>query len=500
MRSSRHVRVPSPVTVRNGRARPARPLLSALAGAMLAMTCKEGDDTLLTPPAEPRLPATSEDESPGPAWPPPAPASSPAPGAEEPGPSPTNPPPPSPPQSASPPPVETAPNTVQSPPSSDACSPVSVLDPSCVRAALVPFEQRCGTGGLTRAGAQALVRLPYLQRLGDTSVDVLYKRRSGGTSDVIEITLPDGSPVTEAPTLADPGSPGGLQRMARVEGLAPNTYYCYSVASLTERIGFRTAPAVGSDTPVRFAVFGDSGDGGIGQTAVRDRLLALPMDLILHTGDVAYGSGTIEQFEQYFFRPYEALLKSVAIFPIPGNHEYYSDGAAPFIEVFDLPENGGVEGRERWYSFDYGDVHFVGLDTEQVGPEQVEWLDRDLSDNQRPWTVVYFHRPPFSSGMHGNASAVEQAFVPVFQNHAVPIVFSGHEHNYERTRPIGGVTYVVTGGGGKSIRAVGTSDFTVKSESVLHVMEVEVHGRSMAIRAVDVAGASVDSFELTLPD
>jgi 3',5'-cyclic AMP phosphodiesterase CpdA len=233
---------------------------------------------------------------------------------------------------------------------------------------------------------------------------------------------------------------------------------------------------------------------------VRDRLLALPMDLILHTGDVAYGSGTIEQFEQNFFRSYEGLLKSVAIFPIPGNHEYYTEAAAPFIEVFDLPENGGVVGRERWYSFDFGDVHFVGLDTEQLGPEQVAWLDRDLSDNQRPWTVVYFHRPPFSSGAHGSASDVEQAFVPLLQAHDVPIVFSGHEHDYERTRPISGVTYVITGGGGKQLRAVGSSDFTVESESVYHVMDVEVRGRTMAVRALDVAGASIDSFELTLTD
>lgn len=492
-------RVPSHEPMRHGRSRSTVPLASAFAGVLLATTCKEPDHTVLTPPVEPGLTAPTELQSSDPVGAVPPPSTPPS--AEAPAPpSPPEPPPANPPQSASPPPPEPVPSIVMSPPSiADACSPVTVLDPGCVRAALVPFEQRCGTGALTRAGAQALVRVPYLQRLGKSSVDILYKRRSGGTSDVVEITLPDGSPVAQAPTVADPGSLGGLQRAARVEGLSPDTYYCYSVASLTERAGFRTAPAPDSGTPVRFAVFGDSGDGGIGQAAVRDRLLALPMDLMLHTGDVAYGSGTLEQFEQFFFRPYEALLKSVPIFPIPGNHEYYSQDAAPFIEVFDLPENGGVAGRERWYSFDYGDVHFVGLDTEQLGTEQVDWLDRDLSDNQRPWTVVYFHRPPFSSGAHGNASDVEQAFVPVFQRHAVPIVFSGHEHNYERTRPIGGVTYVITGGGGKQIRAVGSSDFTVESEAVLHVMEVEVRGRSMAVRAIDVAGATVDAFELTLP-
>lgn len=487
------------VPIPHGSATTALAIVLALTSVGLGATCAERDDTVLTSPSEAAEPVPTEAQSPNPIGPPPAPIE-PAPmRPEEPAPAPTDPPPTNPVEPVAP--TEPEPNIVPPPAAaSDACSPVTVTDPNCARAALVPFERRCGTGGLTRSGARGLLRVPYVQRLSDTAVDIVYKRRSGGASDVVVVTSPEGSVVAQAPTMTDPGSSGGRQRLARVEGLSPNTYYCYKVASLTERIGFRTAPAPGGDTPVRFAVFGDSGDGGIGQAAVRDRLLALPIDLILHTGDVAYTEGTVEQFEQNFFRYYEGLLKSVAFFPIAGNHEYDTEGAAPFIEVFDLPDNGGAAGLERWYSFDFGDVHFVGLDTEQLGTEQVEWLDRDLSDNQRPWTVVYFHRPPFSSGNHGSAPDVEQAFVPVLQNHAVPIVFAGHEHSYERTRPIGGVTYVITGGGGKLILPVGTSDFTAKSQSDLHVMDVEVRGRSMAVRAVDVAGVSLDSFELTLPD
>jgi hypothetical protein len=475
-------------------------LVLALASTPFGTACEGHDDTILTRPVEPAAAPPAETADPGPVLAP-TPLPSASAGVEERAPAgPTN-AAPKPAQASPPQPIEPAPSTHREPtPGGDACSPVTLLDHGGARAALVPFEQRCGAGGLTRAGSQALVRVPYLQRLSDTAVDVVYKRMSGGASDVVEITSPDGTPLAQAPTLTDPGSAGGLQRLARVEGLSPDTYYCYRVVGLTQRIGFRTAPAPAQDAPVRFAVFGDSGNGGVGQAAVRDRLLALPMDLVLHTGDVAYGAGTIEQFEQFFFRPYEGLLKSVAIFPIPGNHEYYTEAAAPFIEVFDLPENGGVTGRERWYSFDFGDVHFVGLDTERLGVEQAEWLDRDLSESQRPWTVVYFHRPPFASGAHGSAADVQQAFVPVLQDHAVPIVFSGHEHHYERTRPIGGVTYVVTGGGGKQLRPVAASDFTVESESVLHVVHVEVRGRSMTVRALDVTGASVDSFELTLPD
>jgi acid phosphatase type 7 len=466
---------------------------AAACAAASLVACTERDNTLLTNPNQSTAPGVSR------------PAELAPDGAAEPVPSgPVEPPPsaapPAPPSPVEPPPQPTAEPVPSVVPPPDDGSPIVLADSSGARAALAPFEQRCGAGGLSRSGAQALWRVPYLQRLSDTSVDILYKRRSGGASDTVEISSPEGSVVARVPTIVDPGAPDGRQRVARIEGLLPGTYYCYTVADLTERIGFRTAPAAGDDVPVRFAVFGDSGDGGIGQAAVRDRLIATPVDLILHTGDVAYTTGTLEQFEHNFFRFYEGLLKSVAIFPVAGNHEYYTDAAAPFIEVFALPENGGVAGRERWYSFDFGDVHFVGLDTEQLGPEQTEWLDRDLSDNQRRWTVVYFHRPPFSSGYHGNSSVVEEAFVPVLRRHDVPIVFAGHEHSYERTRSMGGVTYVITGGGGKLIRAVDTSDFTVKSQAVLHFVDVEVRGRSMQVRALDVTGDTFDAFELTAPD
>lgn len=484
--------------------------------ALLLGACSEQDATRLTIPEQPGQSATPSSESPSPSIAPAGrvepstssgEAARPAPGGLAPptaGVEPTS----------APGPSASAPDAC-SPTSTDACTPAppdalppldppAPLDPPTPRGALAAFEQHCGPGGVTPRGAEALARLPYLQRLSDGGVDILYKRTAAvapdvDVVDVVDVSLPDGSLVAHVPAVVDPGAPDGLQRLAHVESLAPASYYCYAIAGLTNRIGFRTAPPPGGDASVRFAVFGDSGDGGVGQAAVRDQLQSLPADLILHTGDVAYETGTLDQFEQRFFRVYQRMLESVPIFPIAGNHEHYSTGAGPFLEVFDLPENGSEAGREYWYSFDFGDVHFVGLDTEQLGAEQEAWLERDLSQSHRRWTVVYFHRPPFSAGYHGNAADVEQAFVPILQSHRVPIVFAGHEHSYERTRPIGGVTYVITGGGGKRLRAVGSSDSTVKSQSVLHLMEVEVHGASMHVRAIDVSGTEIDAFDLAAP-
>jgi hypothetical protein len=363
--------------------------------------------------------------------------------------------------------------------------------------ALTPFETRCGKGRTTRDGAQQLTRLPYLQRVSATSAAVLYARRDDSSvTDEIEITEPGGTLVMHVTAEVDPSAPSGLQRVAVVQDLVPRTYYCYSIVGLTGRIGFRTAPAPDTGAVVRFAVFGDSGSGSVAQTSVRDQIEAHAIDLILHAGDVAYEQGSLAQFEQNFFRIYQNLLKSIPVFPVPGNHEYATDSAAPYLEVFNLPENGSPGASERWYSFDWGDVHFVGLDTERADAEQAEWLERDLAANLLPWTVVYFHKPPYSSGAHGGSAHIEEAFVPAFQRHRVQVVFSGHDHHYERTLPMAGVTYVVTGGGGKSIRRVGRSAFTAYSESVLHFVWAELNGDVMRLRAIDAAGAEIDSVDI----
>jgi acid phosphatase type 7 len=379
---------------------------------------------------------------------------------------------------------------------------------------LAPFESRCGNGTPTEAGQRELRRRPYVQNVTEHSMSVLYKlRQQAPDEETLVVSTPVGAVVAAAPAARDPSASDGLQRVARVTGLEPSTYYCYSVGSLTGRIGFRTAPPHDVDAVVRFAVFGDSGGRGAAQLAVRDQLATVPFDLLLHTGDIAYEVGSLEQFEEGFFDVYAELLKSISVFPVPGNHEYVSAAAAPFLEVFDLPGNdfpegdlpdgGLLQGRaitvddERWYSFDWGDVHFVGLDTEQPYAEQIAWLDRDLAQNERSWAVVYLHRPPYSSGAHGGSPTIEAAFVPLFERHRVTIVFAGHDHDYERTVPINGVTYVITGGGGKSTRSVGSSWFTAHSERALHFVSVEVSGGTLMLRAIDSTGRELDSAVIT---
>lgn len=219
---------------------------------------------------------------------------------------------------------------------------------------------------------------------------------------------------------------------ASIDGLEPDTIYCYALTDgtqLTSRTGFRTAPLADDPRPVRILAFGDSGGGGSDQAALLAQMFAFPYALMIHTGDVAYQDGKLSEFDANLFDVYADLFRNLPFFPAAGNHDYNTAAAAPFRSVFALPGDSG----ERWYSFDWGRVHFAALDTEADYPTQARWLDDDLAASPLPWKIVYLHRPPYSSGEHGSDTVLREVLAPVLEWHGVQLVLAGHDHDYERS-------------------------------------------------------------------
>ena len=354
----------------------------------------------------------------------------------------------------------------------------------------------CGEGGPTAAGA-AIDREPYLQQV-TTSAAMIGWVSTAPDGEQVPITsaTAERSVVETAPAEVEVTavrSPDESQMWARVTSIAPDTIYCYSITDgtqpLTVSTGFRSAPTLDDPDPVRFMAFGDSGGGGADQYALLDQMYDFPYDFIIHTGDLAYDNGTITEFEDTVFAVYADLLRNLPFFPAAGNHEYNTQQGAPFRDVFALPGDSG----EKWYSYDWGRIHFAALDTEADYATQAAWLDADLAATDRPWKIVYMHRPPYSSGYHGSDMALRAALAPVVEAHHVQLVLAGHDHSYERTLPQNGVTYVVTGGGGKGTYGVGHSSFTAFSAQVIHFVYVEVAADQLILHAVDATGAEFDS-------
>jgi predicted phosphodiesterase len=279
----------------------------------------------------------------------------------------------------------------------------------------------------------------------------------------------------------------------RVEGVGGSSSGC-----------FRTAP-VGDDSRFSFAVVGDSGSGGKGQLAVAALLERLRPDLVLHTGDVVYPAGQERHYDRRFFAPYRNLIKTVPLFPVLGNHDVRKGNGAAFLENFH-PPLGSPGSTKRYYSFDWGNTHFVALDSELYRgdrgsnpEEQRVFLERDLATTRKRWKVAFLHRSPYGSSRHGGDEKVREDLEPLFVKHGADLVFSGHDHVYERTVPITGVTYVVSGGGGRRLYPAGNGELTASSVSAYHAVLVRVSGSRLLLETLEVGGKVVDRLELYQP-
>ena len=351
---------------------------------------------------------------------------------------------------------------------------------------IAALRAQCGDGTPLDGGA-TIKREPYLQQLSTTGT-LLGWVTTDASAELVQLST--GASIAAADEPGNLRSAGEKQKWATVDGLTANTTYCYTLMAgnaMTAPTGFKTPPGPDSTETIRFLAFGDSGGGGADQLALRDQMFEVPFDFMIHTGDIAYEDGTLGQFEDNVFTVYKELFKNLGFYPASGNHEYNTSGAAPFKQVFALP------GNEEWYSYDYGRIHFAALDTEQDYATQAAWLDEDLAATDRPWKIVYMHRPPYSSGEHGSDTGLRAKLAPIFEKHGVQLVLSGHDHDYERMIPQNGVQYIVTGGGGRGTRPISSASFSAFSEAVIHFVVVKVKLEELIVHAIDATGVEFDS-------
>jgi hypothetical protein len=361
------------------------------------------------------------------------------------------------------------------------------------------------------AHAIRLARYPYIQNVKGDSVVIVWTTDQRGDS-VVEYGL---TPQYEFIASGDLNT---TKHVVTLTDLSPDTVYYYRVRTGTvasEGEHFKTANS--PENPYfKMVVFGDSGDctlilPSIFQILLANRIRDLAPDLMLHVGDIVYQNGEQWGYDLCYFPIYRNTIKRVSLFPSPGNHDYHAPSfLAPYLENFYVPENvDNPVHAKRYYSFDYGNAHFIALDTELpsgglADVDQRRWLENDLARSMDAvWKFVYFHRPPFSSGDSGSSLSVRNVIAPLVEKYNVDIVFTGHDHNYERTLPIlnnaasdNGVTYIVTGGGGALLSAVGRSDWTAFSGTFYHATEVQIEDQTLTLAPVEIDGRRRDSYTL----
>jgi PKD repeat protein len=353
------------------------------------------------------------------------------------------------------------------------------------------------------AGAVSLIRFPYIQSCTPTSAIVVWKL----------------SPATGATLEYGPSLAYGLQAASAADtlhaipltGLAPATRYFYRITAGGQQLAggedywFETAPVSGG---VRVLLFGDSGTGTQTQWAMGRLMGTLPVDLALHMGDVVYSAGEVKYYESRFFRPYAEWLRHTPIYPTLGNHDLATASGAPYLANFYLP-TGSLDGTERNYSFDYGDAHFACVNANSLSSAVATWLAADLAASTKRWKIAYWHESPYSCGYHGNNSTVQTYLVPVIEQQHVDLVFTGHDHDYQRLWPVlqkqalhpasdpdyvnpGAPIYIVTGGGAGVRPTSDTCWFSHVAISRTHACRMQIAGDLLHLEAIDSTGTCFD--------
>jgi predicted MPP superfamily phosphohydrolase len=244
-------------------------------------------------------------------------------------------------------------------------------------------------------------------------------------------------------------------------------------------------------TSLKFAAIGDNGTGEVPEYDVGRQMMAyhgrFPFELVIMLGDNLYGRQEARDFVAKFEEPYRPLLNAgVQFYAALGNHDNPSQETYPPFHM------GGA----RYYTYSKRNVRFFALDSNLLDAKQLAWIESALRQSQDDWKICYFHHPLYSDGKtHGSQVDLRVVLEPLFVKYGVNVVFSGHDHVYERLKPQKGITYFVSGAGGQLRKGdVRRSDMTAAQfDQDCSFMLIEVSGDDLFFQAISRTGATVDS-------
>lgn len=317
-------------------------------------------------------------------------------------------------------------------------------------------------------------------------------------------------------------------------GLNSGAKYAYQVSSGgtdSETHTFSTESR--NETNFKFLLFGDSQSGDPANpnyTPWRDTV----QNAFSQNGDSRFfvnDGDLVESGQNYihwnnWFEAAKGVIDTISAMPVQGNHETYISSSTSsctkplyYTSQFHLFQNGPDGLKGQVYAYDYGNVHFVVLDSqeEEEAPiygdilrAQCDWLDKDLSSTHKTWKIVFFHKPPYyNKSMRAN-EPVKSAFCPIFDKYHVDVVFNGHDHGVSRTYPIkagklcsnpeDGTVYYVTGRSGakyyNDLSSKVWNAFFYDPQEQPGYEAVEINGGRLTITASKKDGTVIDTYTI----
>jgi acid phosphatase type 7 len=341
------------------------------------------------------------------------------------------------------------------------------------------------TSTMPAAGASGFSRGPYPQMATPTGITLVWRTRRLMLPEVRVDTVPksttiilpgdkiivrreDGDETSPDTRPLHSAPPGTFQFEATLTGLASGTTYTYGIYDNGKCVtpsdttcSFQTLPTPGTDVPFSFWVVGDSGNASDSQRKVHEAFLnwqkinKTKVNFYVHVGDMAYNKGLDSEFQYGFFDIYGPTLRGLTCWPTMGNHEGYTSkggsGIGPYYDAYITPtkgESGGLpSGVEGYYSWDYGQTHFICLNSHDEDRDatgtMATWLKADLEKTKANWIIAYWHHPQYTKGSHNSDKEkdlieMRENIVPICESGGVDLILCGHSHVYERSFLIDG--------------------------------------------------------------
>jgi len=309
---------------------------------------------------------------------------------------------------------------------------------------------------------------------------------------------------------------------AGLDNLEPGTTYAYRVGSAEGWSAAGTFTTAANTDKFSFMYMGDThigynADSSTVWKGLLDNALSNYPDLkfALQGGDLVNVTTDVSQWEQ-FFNTETGMFDRIPFMPAMGNHEF--DDTSIYLKSFDLPQNGPVGLKEHHYSFDYGNAHFVVLDSNLMGSEGelsaagLSWLANDLQNSAKKWKFVMFHHPPYGVDSRDvtQGNLVKASWVPIMESNGVDMVFVAHQHVYMRTYPIcdgeiqekpsQGITYVLGDASNKTYLKSETHDYIAVEKygtDATGYTAINIDGDVLTMTTRGLNGQIMDEFKIS---
>jgi predicted phosphodiesterase len=352
-----------------------------------------------------------------------------------------------------------------------------------------------------------LTRGPYLTGASQTTMTIMWTTATA-TDSVVQY-----GNATSASTVGSTSTQETTHSVP-ISGLTPGTTYTYRIitggtGSWTQvgNISQFTTATTSSALSTTVVAFGDSGQDTPAQDQVGALVASETFDFLMHCGDVIYEQGQMAGYDTSFFPQYGSFINSHPIFGAVGNHDLETANGGPYISVFNPPSNN-PQNNPLYYSFTWGNVKFVSIDSTGIftanGPWGT-WFQSELANNTSRWLVVVMHAPLFSNDTtHGDDANLQSLWQGIIEDNKVDLVLAGHAHIYQRTNKIkmistdptyGGWVEIVTGGGGAALYGIGATTAVppAYTESCNHYTKLTFTQNELGVKVVRADGTTAEN-------